>query len=375
MIDKKELKYWLAWNRVKEIGPIRFTNLIKHFSSLEEAWKKSHELKNISDILHISQDTWLRIKSEKQKIDPDKELIFLDKWKVKVITIKQEGYPILLKNIYDPPSIIYYRGNFIETVNSKKAIAIVGSRKATYYGKKIAREIASELASRNYIVISGLARGVDTNAHLGALDAEGETIAVLGCGLDRIYPAENKALADQISKTGSLISEFPIYTKPERGNFPRRNRLISGLSYGVLVVEAAAKSGALITADFALEQGREVFAVPGNIHSFLSNGCHNLIKQGAKLVNDYSDIIEEIEEDNNFSKNKNKTEEKCDEVIAEKLNDYEKKFLTFISSEPLHIDTITDLTDLPLSKVNEILLSLELKNIIREIEGKRYIRI
>lgn len=375
MIEKNELKYWLAWNRVKEIGPIRFINLIKHFSSLEEAWNKSPELKNITEILHIGQDTWLRIKSAKLKIDPDKELVFLDKWKVKVITIKDEGYPPLLKNIYDPPPIIYYRGNFIEMMGSKKAIAIVGSRKATYYGKKIAREIALELGSRKYIVISGLARGIDTNAHLGALDAEGETIAVLGCGLDRIYPAENKQLAAQISKTGALISEFPVYTKPERGNFPRRNRLISGLSDGVVVVEAAAKSGALITADFALEQGREVFAVPGNIHSFLSNGCHNLIKQGAKLVNGYKDIIEEIEENNHFFENNNDSEKKCDEEIEKKLSDCEKKFLTYISTEPLHIDKITELTDLPLSKVNEILLTLELKNIIREIEGKRYIRI
>jgi len=375
MIDNRELKYWLAWNRVKEIGPIRFGYLMKYFSSLEEAWNKSSEIKNIAELLHISQDTWLRIKSEKQKIKPEDELIYLDKMKVKVITIKEKDYPELLKNIYDPPPIIYYRGNFTGIVNKKKAIAIVGSRKATYYGKKIAREIALDLSTRNYIIISGLARGIDTNAHIGALNADGETVAVLGCGLDRIYPAENKELAEKITKKGAIISEFPIYTKPERANFPRRNRIISGLSAGILVVEAAAKSGALITADFALEQGREVFAIPGNVHSFLSSGCHNLIKQGAKLVNDYKDIIEEIEEEGSFCENNSETNTNREQEIVKELTVFERKFLTFISTEPLHIDEIADLTELPQAKVNEILLSLELKNIIREIEGKRFIRI
>jgi DNA processing protein len=374
MIETQELKYWLAWNKVKEIGPIRFSNLMKSFSSLEEAWHNSTNKKNIMKILHVGQDTWERIELEKQKIDPDNELLLLEKMKVNVVTIKEDTYPVLLKNIYDPPPVIYYRGDFVEIMRRKKGIAIVGSRKATYYGRKVAREISLELASRGYIIISGLARGIDTNAHLGALEVGKETIAVLGCGIDRIYPAENRSLAYRIIKDGAIISEFPIYTKPEKSNFPRRNRIISGLTLGTLVVEAANRSGALITTDFALDQGREVFAIPGSIHSFLSMGCHDLIKQGAKLVNNFQDIIEELEEKSDSVEEKDAIGEK-DKILTEDLTDFEKNFLKYISIEPLHIDEITDLTQLPPAKVNETLLSLELKNIIREIEGKRYIRI
>ena len=374
MIENQELKYWLAWNKVKEIGPIRFSNLMKSFSTLEEAWNHSSNKKNIMKILHVGQDTWKRIELEKQKIDPDNELLLLEKMKVNVVTIKEDTYPALLKSIYDPPPVIYYRGNFVEIMRRKKGIAIVGSRKATYYGRKVAREIALELASRGYIIISGLARGIDTNAHLGALEVGKETIAVLGCGIDRVYPAENKSLAYRIIEDGAIISEFPINTKPEKSNFPRRNRIISGLTLGTLVVEAANKSGALITTDFALDQGREVFAIPGSIHSFLSIGCHDLIKQGAKLVNNFQDIIEELEEKSDSIEEKD-TIEKEDKIFTEDLSDFEKNFLKYISIEPLHIDEITDLTQLPPAKVNEALLSLELKNIIREIEGKRYIRI
>jgi len=374
MMERQELKYWLAWNKVKEIGPIRFANLMKAFSSLEEAWHIKSGTKKVMKILHIGESTWKKIELEKQRIDPESELAMLDKMKVNVITIKEEGYPALLKNIYDPPPMIYYRGDFIKIMKRMTGIAIVGSRKATYYGRKVAREIAAELASRGYIIISGLARGIDTNAHLGSLEAKGQTIAVLGCGIDRIYPAENRSLAYRIIENGAVISEFPIYTKPEKSNFPRRNRIISGLTVGTLVVEASEKSGALITADFALDQGREVFAIPGSIHSFLSGGCHNLIKQGAKLVNSYQDILEEFEEKSEINKDKEGTV-KEKQMIQENLTDHEKNFLKYISIEPLHIDEIADLTELSHAMVSETLLSLELKNIIREIEGKRYIRL
>jgi DNA processing protein len=377
MLEKQELKYWLAWNKVKEIGPIRFSNLRKSFSSLEEAWKSTNKAKSIHRILHIGQATWEKIEFEKQRIDPDSELLLLEKMKVNVITIEEDDYPDLLKNIYDPPPILYYKGNFREIIDNSKSIAVVGSRKATYYGRKIAHEIALELASRGYVIISGLARGIDTNAHLGALEAGRETVAVLGCGVDCIYPAENISIADRIIKNGAIITEFPIYRKPEKNNFPRRNRIISGLSTGTLVVEAAQKSGALITADYALEQGREVFAIPGSIHSFLSTGCHALIKQGAKLVNSYRDIIEELETKNIFyNDNENRDSIKKDKRIdTDNLNANEKHFLEYISTDPLHIDELTNLTELSPAQVNETLLSLELKNIIREVEGKRYIRI
>ncbi len=376
-MEAQELKYWLAWNKVKEVGPIRFSYLLQAFSSLEDAWHSISETNKIMKLLHIGENTWKKIEQEKKKIDPDNELALLDKLNVKVITIIEDGYPSILKNIYDPPPIIYYQGNFIEIMKNKKGIAIVGSRKATYYGRKVSREIADELATCGYVIISGLARGIDTHAHIGALEAGGMTIAVLGCGADVIYPAENRGLAYRIIENGAIISEFPLQTKPEKSNFPRRNRIISGLTLGTVVVEAAEKSGALITADFALDQGKEVFAIPGNIHSFLSRGCHNLIKQGAKLVNNYQDILEELKDINELSEVKEgdicKKEQQ--KIFYENLSDFEKKFLEYISTEPLHIDEIANLTDSPHARVSEVLLSLELKNCIREIEGKRYIRI
>lgn len=375
-MEKKELKYWLAWNRVKEIGPVRFAKLYQYFSSLEEAWHYDMKNTDMMNLLHIREETIAKIEQGKKQIDPDEEWGSLQKRNIKVVTIKEEGYPILLKNIYSPPPVIYYQGDFINIMKEVKGLAMVGSRKATYYGRKVARDMAGEIAKSGYIVISGLARGIDTYAHLGALEAEGLTIAVLGCGLDRIYPSENTNLARRIAEKGAIITEFPLFTKPEKNNFPRRNRIISGLSLGTIVVEATKKSGALITADYALEQGREVFSVPGSIHSFLSVGCHNLIKQGAKLVNNCQDILEELEQENNlFSVAKDKKNDNQGSNITAELTDYERKLLKHISIEPLHIDEITELAVLPFTKVSEALLSLELKNLIREVEGKRFIRI
>ncbi len=375
-MEKEELKYWLAWNRVKEIGPIRFTKLYQNFSSLEEAWHYNMKNTDMMNLLHIREETMAKIEQEKKYIDPEEEWSLLQKRNIKVVTIAEEGYPALLKSIYSPPPVIYYQGNFVNIIKEAKSLAMVGSRKATYYGRKVARDMAGELAKSGYIVISGLARGIDTNAHLGALEADGLTIAVLGCGLDRIYPSENTNLARRIVEKGAVITEFPLFTKPEKGNFPRRNRIISGLSLGTIVVEANKKSGALITADYALEQGREVFSVPGSIYSFLSIGCHNLIKQGAKLVNNCQDILEELEQENNlFSVVKDKKNDNQGSNITVELTDYEQKLLKYISIESLHIDEIVELVALPFTKVSEALLSLELKNLIREVEGKRYIRI
>lgn len=368
-MEDQELKYWLAWNKVKEIGPIRFSNLFRAFPTLKEAWNGIYKVNDIIKVLHISEITWRRIEQEKQKIDPDVELALLNKIEAKVVTIKDEKYPELLKNIYDPPPIIYYKGNFLEIMNKKRGIAIVGSRKATYYGKKVARGIAAELAKRGYVIVSGLARGIDTNAHLGSLEAGGLTIAVLGCGIDRVYPEENRLLNDHIKENGAIISEFPIRTLPEKTNFPRRNRIISGLTLGTLVVEAAEKSGALLTADFALDQGKEVFAIPGSIYSHLSIGCHNLIKQGAKLVSSYQDILDEFEDTGEKIVNQGV----ITECKKEDLTEIEKKVFNILSVDPMHIDEILEILELPFSEMIEALLSLELKNYIKEVEGKRYV--
>lgn len=213
--------------------------------------------------------------------------------KIKTLGFQDKDYPVNLRYIYQPPSTIYLRGELL--LEDNIAIAIVGSRKATDYGLRNAERLGFELASRGVTVVSGLARGIDTAAHKGALRARGRTIAVLGSGLDVIYPPENKKLAEAITQYGAVISEFTPDAPPTRYNFPQRNRIISGLALGVVIVEAAKRSGSLITADFALEQGREVFALPGEIGSFTSEGTHNLIKQGAKLVQSIDDIIDELE--------------------------------------------------------------------------------
>jgi len=213
--------------------------------------------------------------------------------KIKILHLQDKDYPENLKHIYQPPSTIYVRGELLP--EDSIAVAIVGSRRATYYGLKNAQELGCKLASCGVTVVSGLARGIDTAAHKGALAAGGRTIAVLGSGLDVIYPPENKQLAEDITKSGAVISEFAPNTRPTRYNFPKRNRIISGLTLGVVIVEADKRSGSLITANFALGQGREVFALPGKIDSATSCGTHDLIKQGAKLVGSVEDIIEELE--------------------------------------------------------------------------------
>ena len=365
-MKKNSLQYWLAWNKITDIGPKRFYNLLEYFGSLDTAWQaKSGE---ISKILNLNPKISSRIFEEKNNINPEQELDLIDKHKVNVLTIEDNQYPDNLKTIHYPPPVLYFKGTIIEA--DKNSISIVGSRKATYYGKMVAEKLSKDLALSSLTIISGMARGIDTAAHKGTLSVNGRTIAVMGCGIDYIYPPENRRLAQEIQESGAILSEFPLFTLPERQNFPRRNRIISGLSLGTVVVEAAEKSGALITADFALNQGREVFAIPGNINSPLSNGSHNLIKQGAKLVENYQDILEEIHMV--FSQ---KTAGK--EIVKENtsLNEEEKIIYQLITKEPAQIDEIIAASKLSAGKVSEILLNLELKDLIKEIEGKRFIKL
>ncbi len=360
------LKYWLAWNKISDMGPKRFYKLLECFGSADAAWQaKSGE---ISKILNLSPKISSRISEEKNNTNPQRELDLIHQYQASVLIIEDVLYPENLKAIHYPPPVLYYKGTILEL--DKNAISIVGSRKATYYGKMVAEKLAKDLALAGLTIISGMARGIDTAAHKGALSVNGRTIAVLGCGIDHIYPPENRGLAREIEASGAVISEFPFSTLPERQNFPRRNRIISGLSLGTVVVEAAEKSGALITADFALDQGREVFAIPGNITSPLSNGSHNLIKQGAKLVNNYQDILEEI-----HLAFPQKTNEK--EIILENtsLTAEEKIIYQVITKEPSQIDEIIETSKLSIGKVSEILLNLELKDLIKEIEGKRFIKL
>ncbi|MGB6606928.1 MAG: DNA-processing protein DprA [Atribacterota bacterium] len=365
-MKKNSLQYWLAWNKITDIGPKRFYKLLEYFGSVDTAWQaKSGE---ISKILNLSSKIATRVFEEKNSINPEQELDLIDKHKVNVITIEDAQYPDNLKTIHYPPPVLYFKGTIVEA--DKNSISIVGSRKATYYGKMVAEKLSKDLALSSLTIISGMARGIDTAAHKGALSVNGRTIAVLGCGIDHIYPPENRRLAQEIQESGAVLSEFPLFTLPERQNFPRRNRIISGLSLGTVVVEAAEKSGALITADFALDQGREVFAIPGNINSPLSNGTHNLIKQGAKLVDNYQDILEEI-----HMVFPQKTAGKEIVKVNTSLKEEEKIIYRLINKEPAQIDEIITASKLSAGKVSEILLILELKDLIKEIEGKRFIKL
>ncbi len=363
-MKKNSLKYWLAWNKISDIGPKRFYKLLEYFGSADIAWQaKSGE---IFRILNLNPKISSRISEEKNNINPEQELDLIYKHKVNVLTLEDALYPENLKTIHYPPPVLYFKGTIKES--DKNSISIVGSRKATYYGKMVAEKLSKDLSLAGLTIISGMARGIDTAAHKGVLSVNGRTIAVLGCGIDHIYPPENRRLAQEIEASGAVISEFSLSTLPERQNFPRRNRIISGLSLGTVVVEAAEKSGALITADFALDQGREVFAIPGNINSPLSNGSHNLIKQGAKLVNNYQDILEEI-----HTVLPKITTVKEIAIKDASLGEKEKKIYRLITKEPIQIDEIIETSKLSAGKVSEILLNLELKDLIKEIEGKRFI--
>lgn len=267
-MTEREALIWLHLSA--DIGVVRFRRLLEHFGSAAGIIK--------AGAIAV------------REVDFRREMSRSEKQGIKIITMLDEGYPALLKQIYDPPLVLYVMGD----LQFDTAVGIVGSRRASFYGLSSAQRLAAGLAASGITVISGLARGVDTAAHRGALGSKGNTIAVLGSGLNNIYPPENEELAYSIAGSGAVISEFPLDTGPFPHNFPRRNRIISGLSMGIVVVEAAENSGALITADFALEQGREVFALPGEANSSTSYGTNNLIKQGAKLVTDVEDILEEL---------------------------------------------------------------------------------
>jgi DNA processing protein len=279
--------YLAALLMTPNLGSARVKSLLERFGSAKEIWHANQNDLSTSGCLDATTCNNLLFHREKIQIHA-----LADKWAeqaIKICSIYDADYPELLRHIVNPPLILYYRGNLPAT---NKIIAMVGSRHASAYGKNIAQMMADELTNAGFAVVSGAARGIDTAAHLGAL-SQGSTFAVLGCGVDVCYPPENAKMLRQIADQGAVITEYSPGTPPHPMHFPARNRIISGLARGVIVVEAAAKSGALITADFALEQGRDVFAVPGSIFSTNSKGTHKLIKQGAKLVENVNDILEE----------------------------------------------------------------------------------
>ena len=289
-----------------------------------------------------------------------------------LVTFADAAYPDLLRWLPDPPPVLYVRGELLP--EDELAIAVVGSRRPSRYGQLMARRFGTELAEHGFTVVSGLARGIDSLAHQGALEAGGRTIAVLGCGVNRIYPAEHRRLYDAIRGQGAVVSEFSFDTKPDRWNFPRRNRIISGLSIGVLVVEASDRSGSLHTAHHAVEQGREVFAVPGRIDAGSSLGTHRLIQRGAKLVTGIGDILDELPEAVRTSALQHAAAQTLDEEPPADLSPQEAQVLDLLSGEESHIETVIHASQLPAHVVASILATLELRGLVRQFPGKFFAR-
>lgn len=350
--------YLAAIHLIEGIGSISLQKLLDHFGSAEDVWFADNQQIISSHIL--SESVCNNLIKHREKIDVHK---VADEWikkGIKIVTLTESEYPRMLRNIHNPPALLYCRGSL---PTCEDIISVVGSRRATSYGKNTAHMLGSELAGNGFWVASGGARGIDTAAHRGALE-KGNTIAVMGCGVDVVYPPENRKLFDAIAESGAIISEYPPGTLAKAAFFPARNRIISGLSRGTVIVEAALKSGALITADFAMEQGRDVFAVPGSIFSSLSKGTHHLIKQGAKLVECANDILEEYQIDK--------------KVIFEQENrfsiDENAVYSTLSYDIPLGIEEIVMKTNLTPSTVTYILLQLELRGLVVGQSGQRYVR-
>ncbi len=357
---------WFTLRSVPGVGNHIFKLLIERYGSPETVFQAT--ITGLSSIDGISPKTASAILNFKT-LDRDKnEIDLIKKKQYRIITLTDPLYPSLLYQIHDPPPFIYLYGTLDRSI---KKIAIVGSRKSTAYGVTITKRLAQTLASHKVTVVSGMALGIDTAAHIGALAGGGKTIAVLGSGLERIYPQKNKKLFQKISENGAVISEFPLYAEPEAHNFPKRNRIISGISLGTVVVEAAGRSGSLITARLAAEQNREVFAVPGNINSFKSTGTHSLIKQGAKLVENTNDVLEEFPHIFNIDDKKKESGNGSVEEIPELSGD-EDKIFRVLGPYPIHIDEMVRKLSMETGKLSSMLMQMELKGIVQQFPGKLF---
>jgi len=355
-----KLRFWVGFSKVSGIGPARLRMLLDYYGDIKAAWQANPgELRAIG-LDRRSVESLVRVR---QRLDLDAEMAKLARLNVSVLTWDSPAYPRLLKNIDDPPAILYVRGNL--TSSDEFALAVVGTRRASTYGKECTRLLVRGLAESGITVVSGLAYGVDTEAHRTALQTGGRTIAVLGCGVDITYPAENRKLSQQIVQSGALVSEYPLGTNPESGNFPRRNRIISGLCLGVLFVEGTVQSGARITTDYALDQGREVFAVPGSILRRSGAGPNYLIQNGAKLVTEVNDILEELNLTMVAQHNEART------IIPD--NEMEATLLDHLSAEPVHVDELGQVTGLAAGDLASTLTMMELKGMVRQVGAMNYV--
>jgi len=364
-MKRTDSQYLVGLNLIAGLSPRRLITLLDHFSSPEEIWGASaKEISSLRGLRGVGEE----IASERSEGKLDNELELARKLEVDIITLVDPDYPVLLRQIEVPPAVLYMKGR--KSIDTTRTIAIVGTRRSSGYGRAVAKRLARELGEMGLVVVSGLAMGIDTVAHRGALEAKAHTVAVLGSGFGHIYPAGNAKLAEIIGETGTVVSEYPVDTKPAKWTFPQRNRILSGLSRGVVVVEAGVRSGALITARFALEQGREVLAVPGNLTSASSVGPNRLIKDGAKLVETVDDIVQEFP-DLCCSDQHSPIKER--ETTS--LSETQQQVYDLIGLEAMHIDDIIGQANLSLSEASYVLLVLEMENLIQEIEGRRYIRV
>lgn len=353
--------FWVGLSLVPGIGPAKFRRLVEKLGSPEAVWMaRPAQLADVGLDRRVVES----LTGARSRINLEREMDKLQRLGVQVITLGDGEYPRPLRNIADPPPVLYVKGQMCP--EDDLAVAVVGTRRPTVYGRQAAETFSRGLVENGVTVVSGLAKGIDTFAHRAALDGGGRTIAVLGSGLDIIYPSENRRLAAEIVERGALVSEFPLGTKPDGINFPRRNRIISGLSLASLIVEAGETSGALITAEFALEQGREVYAVPGNIFSSASRGPNRLISEGAKPICEMEDLLEGLKLESAVQHSAARS------AIPE--SESEMAVLRCLSHEPLHIDEIRRTVCLPISMVSSTLTMLELKGLARQAGGMNYVR-
>jgi DNA processing protein len=364
----KERSAWIFLNHIPYLGPMRFHRLLQFARSAEAILELPAAGLMAADVPPAMADSWYRaIRDRDNRLWLDRELERLERGEAQAATELDESYPSQLRELSDRPPVIFYKGRW--PLPGSGLIGLVGTRQVSPYGRSVSQRISTELSIQGLGTVSGLARGVDTCVHQSTLDAGGHTIAVLGCGLGHVFPRENAALQEMISRRGTLISEFDFDTPPDPRHFPRRNRIIAGLADGVVVIEAGEASGALITARNATEQGRDVFAVPGNIFSAGSRGCHRLIKQGAKLVENTGDILEEL----GIARGPD-PKSGLDRAPADfdKLTELDKQIFQRLSDEPLSADELALGTARRFNEVAQSLLTLELKGLIRAYPGQRY---
>lgn len=357
-------QYWVGFNLVRGIGPAKVRALLDHFGNLQQAWHAAADDLKSAGLDRRAIESLITARST---IDLHRAMAAIDAAGIATLCWDDDNYPPRLRDIANPPPLLYVRGDIVPA--DGWAIAMVGTRRATAYGRDVAQAFAAAFAAAGITVVSGFARGIDTVAHQAALDAGGRTLAVLGSGLDQLYPPEQAPLAGRIAANGALISDYPLGTPPDSANFPPRNRIISGLSLGVVVIEAGEESGALITADFAAEHGRDVFSVPGNVFSRSSRGTNNLIRNGAKLVTSAEEVLEEL----NVRMAAQQADAREQLMLFDNADDTERALLAQLTAEPLHADELSALLGMPIAAVSGVLAMMELKGLVRQVGGMKFV--